>query len=94
MINFQPTEHETNASAYVISMGFCWDCFKATIIDDGTGPISSGRVLKKCNTYGNKMIQVTVCGRCEFQSTETNVVQGFVVNAECLVRIFHQLMNR
>ena len=42
----------------------------------------------------NKMIEVTV-GRCsKFESSETNVVKGFIIDAEGLVRVLYELMNR
>ena len=40
------------------------------------------------------MVQVAVSGSTEFQCTETDIVQGLVVNAECFIRVFNELMNR
>lgn len=39
-------------------------------------------------THRNKMIQIAVCGRSELQGAETDVIQGLIINAECLVSIF------
>lgn len=46
------------------------------------------------NTYGHKMIQISIGGRSKFQCPETNVIQSLVVNAECFIGIFDKLMNR
>ncbi len=42
----------------------------------------------------DEMVEVAVRGRGEFESAETDVVQGLVVNAERLIRVLHQLMHR
>lgn len=44
-------------------------------------------------TYGDEMVQITVCGRGQFQSAEANVVQCLVVNAERHVGVLDQLVN-
>ena len=40
------------------------------------------------------MIQVSICWILKFQSSETNVVESFVVNAVRLVGVLNKLMNR
>jgi len=42
----------------------------------------------------DEMIQITVTGLVQLQRAHANVVQGLVVNAECLVRVLHQLVDR
>ncbi len=42
----------------------------------------------------DEVVEVTVCGCCEFKSAEADVVKGFIVNAVGFVCIFHQLMDR
>ena len=40
------------------------------------------------------MVQVAICWCCELQSPKADIVEGFVVDAVRLVRVFNQLMNR
>lgn len=40
------------------------------------------------------MVQVSVSWGGEFESTEADIIQSLVVNAEGLVRVLHQLVNR
>lgn len=40
------------------------------------------------------MIQIPVCGCGQLECSEADVVQSLVIDAECLVRILHQLVNR
>lgn len=40
------------------------------------------------------MIQVSISRRSQLQSSETDVIESFIVNAEGLIRIFHQLVDR
>ena len=42
---------------------------------------------------GNKMVQISICRGGQFQGTETNVIESFVVNAESFVSVFYQLVN-
>ena len=42
----------------------------------------------------HQMIQITISGRGQFQSSEANIVQSFIVDAEGFVSIFDQLVNR
>lgn len=42
----------------------------------------------------HKVVQVTIGGGGQLQSAEANIVQGLVVNAEGLVRVFHKLVHR
>jgi len=39
------------------------------------------------------VVKITICGCREFECPEADIVESFVVNAECLIRIFHKLMN-
>ena len=39
------------------------------------------------------MVEIAICRRREFQCPEANVIQGLVVNAEGLVRVFDELMD-
>ena len=43
---------------------------------------------------GHEVVEVTVRGRSELERAEANVVKRLVVNAECLVGILDQLVNR
>jgi hypothetical protein len=42
---------------------------------------------------GNKVVKIAIRGCREFQRPEANIVKGFVINAERLVRVLHKLMN-
>ncbi len=42
---------------------------------------------------GHKMVQITIGGGGELQGTETDVIEGLVVNAEGLVSVLHKLVN-
>ena len=42
---------------------------------------------------GDEMVQVTVCGGSEFQGSEADVVEGFVINGEGLVGVLNKLMD-
>ena len=42
---------------------------------------------------GHKMVEVTACGCGQFQGTETDVVEGFVVDAVGLVGVLYELVN-
>ncbi|EZA57338.1 hypothetical protein X777_02589 [Ooceraea biroi] len=42
---------------------------------------------------GDQMIEVAIGRGSQFQRTEANIVERFVVDAICLVRVFHQLMD-
>ena len=44
--------------------------------------------------YRNKMIEISVGGGSELQGPEADVVQGLVVDAEGLVGVLDQLMDR
>ena len=41
----------------------------------------------------DQMVEVTVCGGCEFQGSEADVVEGFIVNAVGFICVFNQLMD-
>ena len=43
---------------------------------------------------GNQMVQISVGGSGELECAEADVVQSFVVNAEGLVGVFNQLVDR
>ena len=40
------------------------------------------------------MVEVTISGCCQFQGTEADVVQCFIINAVALVGVFNELMDR
>ena len=40
------------------------------------------------------MVQISICGGGQFQGTETNVIECFVVNAESFISVFYKLVNR
>ena len=40
------------------------------------------------------MIKVAICWSRELKGTETDIVQSLVVDAESLIRVLDQLMNR
>ena len=42
---------------------------------------------------GDEVIKITVGGGGEFQRAEVNVIKGFVIDAECLIRVLNQLVN-
>lgn len=39
------------------------------------------------------MVQVTICGGGELESTQANVIEGLVVDTEGLVRVLNELMD-
>lgn len=41
----------------------------------------------------DKMVQVTICGGGELESTQANVIEGLVVDTEGLVRVLNELMD-
>ncbi len=42
----------------------------------------------------DQLIQVPVCRAWQLQRTEADIVQGLIVNTECLVSAFNELMDR
>ena len=42
---------------------------------------------------GDEMVEISVCGRGQFESSEADIVESLVVYAECFVCILHQLKN-
>jgi hypothetical protein len=40
------------------------------------------------------MVQVTIGGGSQFKSSETDIVQGFVINDHTFIGVFNQLMDR
>ena len=42
---------------------------------------------------GDEMVQVTIGWGGEFQSSEADIIEGFVVNDHALVGVFDQLMD-
>uniref|UniRef100_H2YS70 Uncharacterized protein n=1 Tax=Ciona savignyi TaxID=51511 RepID=H2YS70_CIOSA len=40
------------------------------------------------------MVQVAVSGRCEFEGSEADIIEGFVVNAVSLIGVLNELMDR
>jgi len=43
---------------------------------------------------GDEMVQVTVCWSGEFQCSEADIVESFIVNTVCFIGVFYQLMYR
>ena len=41
----------------------------------------------------DQMVQIAIGWGCEFQGTETDVIKGLIINAECLISVFHKLVN-
>ncbi len=39
------------------------------------------------------MVQVSISGSGQFQSSETDIVEGFVINDHALIGVFDQLMD-
>jgi hypothetical protein len=39
------------------------------------------------------MVQVTVCWGGEFQCTEADVIESFIVNAVCLICVLNKLVD-
>ena len=39
------------------------------------------------------MVQITVCGGCKFKGSETNVIEGFVINGKGLISVLNKLMD-
>ena len=57
----------------------------------------SGESEAGCNSRhgcGDQMVEVTVCGCGQLQSTEADVVESLVVDAVCFVCVLHELMDR
>ncbi len=42
----------------------------------------------------HQVIEISIGGSCELQRPEADVVESFVVDAECFIRVFHQLVHR
>ena len=42
----------------------------------------------------DKMVQVAICGCCQLECAEADVIEGFVVNAEGLISVLNQLVDR
>lgn len=42
---------------------------------------------------GDEMVEVAICWGGKLESTEADFIQGFVINAEGLVRVFNELMH-
>eukprot|EP00043_Microstomoeca_roanoka_P004868 m.52369 g.52369 ORF g.52369 m.52369 type:complete len:506 (-) comp12695_c0_seq1:22-1539(-) len=43
---------------------------------------------------GDKVVEVTICGGCELEGTEADIVQGFVINAVSLISVLDELVHR
>ena len=41
-----------------------------------------------------QMVQITIGGSRELQGAEADVIESLIVDAECFIRIFNQLMDR
>lgn len=42
---------------------------------------------------GDQLVEVTLCGGCEFEGAETEIVQGLVVDAVGLICVFYKLVD-
>jgi hypothetical protein len=42
---------------------------------------------------GNQMVEISVCGSRELQSTETDVIESFIVNDKNFISVFDELMD-
>ena len=42
---------------------------------------------------GNEVVQIAVCRRRQFECPEADVVQRFVIDAECLIRVLDELVD-
>lgn len=74
---------------------------KLTEIDAITTKKNDQHLPRKTQTSGDsrhgrryEMIKIAISRRRELQDAEADVVERLVVDAECLVRIFDQLMYR
>jgi len=43
---------------------------------------------------GDQVVKITISGGGEFKGSETDIVEGFVINDEDHIGIFNQLMDR
>ena len=58
------------------------------------------QLTRETKTGGNsrhgcrdKMVQISICWGRQFECAETDVVQGFIVNAVSFVGVFYKLVN-
>lgn len=42
---------------------------------------------------GNEMVKIAICRSGKLQGAEVDIVQCLVINAECFVRVLHELVN-
>ena len=42
---------------------------------------------------GNEVVEVTICRSGKLQGAEMNIIKCLVVDAECFVRVLHELVN-
>ena len=50
----------------------------------------------RCDTghnNGDEMVKIAISRGGKLQSAEVNIVKRLIINAECLIRIFHELVN-
>ena len=40
------------------------------------------------------MVEISICGSCEFQSAETDIVKGLVIDTVSLIGVLNKLMDR
>ena len=57
-----------------------------------SGESQTGGHTRHCG--GHEVIQVAVCGGSQLEGPETDVVESLVIDAESLVRVFYQLVDR
>ena len=40
------------------------------------------------------MVEISICGSCEFESAETDIVKGLVIDTVSLIGVLNKLMDR
>ena len=40
------------------------------------------------------MVEISICGSCEFQSAEADIVKGLVIDTVSLIGVLNKLMDR
>ena len=43
--------------------------------------------------HGNEVVKITICRSGKLQGAEVDIVKCLVFNAECFIRILHELVN-
>ena len=56
----------------------------------------SGEPKACCDTghcQRNKVVEISVCGGGQFESSEADVIKRLVINAVCLIGVFNELVD-